>query len=71
MAHQKYFDTNEFLERYPFISKSKLYNLVRCNAIPHRKIGGTILFIQEELENYFNALPGVNLEKVKRYQFSK
>src|SRR5262245_36364265 len=43
-----------------------LWNRVARGEIPHRKLGGRIVFIQTEIDAFVAALPGVTLEEALR-----
>ena len=45
----------EFLERSP----AAIRNMVLRRIIPHRKVGGRLVFIREELEEFVRRSPGV------------
>ena len=45
------------------ITEGTIRSRIRNGTLPHRRWGGRIVLIREELEAYFRTLPGVNLEQ--------
>jgi hypothetical protein len=57
-------DTKEagaFIRRSP----AAVRNLVMRRLIPFRKVGGRLLFIREELEEWVRRSPGVRLDDIE------
>jgi hypothetical protein len=52
--------TAEYLDR----SQGAVRNLVLRRKIPFRKVGGRLMFLEEEIKSWVNASPGVTLEKL-------
>lgn len=46
-------------------SPAAVRNLVMRKAIPFRKVGGRLVFIREELEEWVRKSPGVSLDDLK------
>lgn len=55
-------------EAADFLRKSQaaIRNLVMRRMIPHRKCGGRLLFIKEELELWIRESPGVRIEDLEK-----
>lgn len=37
------------------VSEDKIYRLRRAGEIPHHKIGGTVLFSEEDIQDYLDS----------------
>jgi len=46
-------------------SPAAVRNLVMRKAIPFRKVGGRLVFIREELEEWIRRSPGVTIDDLK------
>lgn len=53
-------ETATFLRR----SEASIRNLVLRRAIPYRKAGGRLVFLQEELERWVQVSPGKTLAEI-------
>jgi len=47
-------------------SEKKVRSHVERQTIPYRKIGGRIVFIRSDLENFLNFLPGISVEEATK-----
>jgi len=52
----------DFLRKSP----AAVRNLVMRKMIPFRKVGGRLLFIKEELEQWIKGCPGVRIEDLEK-----
>ena len=43
-----------------------MYRLVERRKIPFRKSGRRVLFLESELQEFINALPGVTLDELRK-----
>ena len=62
---EKPWNTNEMAE---FLSKSPgaVRNLVLRKAIPYRKVGGRLYFIQQEIKDWISDSPGLRLDDLEK-----
>jgi excisionase family DNA binding protein len=51
----------EFLGR----SEQAVYKLVYRKQLPYRKLGGKVIFIRKELEQYLDQLSGLTVEEIE------
>lgn len=47
-------------------TEKALRGLVARKQIPYRKLGGRIVFLKRELDQFFDKLPGVRLDEARR-----
>jgi excisionase family DNA binding protein len=45
-------------------SEQAVYKKVYRQALPYRKLGRKVIFLQQELEAYLNGLPGLELRYI-------
>ena len=60
-----YMNTDEvamFLGRTP----KAIRKLVERGQLPHRRLGRRIIFVRAELEEFIQALPGMNIQDIRR-----
>ena len=60
-----FLDTNEvamFLGRSP----KAIRKLVERGQLPHRRLGRRVIFVRTELEQFIQALPGMDIQDVQR-----
>ena len=48
-------------------SPAAIRNLVLRKEVPFRKVGGRLIFIREELEEWVRMSPGVSLDEFRSY----
>jgi excisionase family DNA binding protein len=60
LMHTK--EAAEFLHRSP----GAIRNLVMRRAIPHRKAGGRLVFLKDEIERWIEKSPGIKLNDLER-----
>jgi hypothetical protein len=55
----------EFEQGAAFVgfSENVLRHLVERGAVPHRRLGGRVVFLRAELTRFVETLPGVSLEQ--------
>ena len=56
------FDVAWFLGRSP----AAIRNLVLRHAIPFRKVGGRLVFLPREIEQWIEKAPGLSLQDLKK-----
>ena len=57
-------DVRNASQNYGFTEKQFRGGVAR-GVIPHRRYGGRIIFLKEELDRFFLALPGVTLDQAR------
>ena len=65
VAMKTFLNTNEvamFLGRSP----KAIRKLVERGQLPHRRLGRRVIFVQQELEQFIQDLPGMNIQDIQR-----
>jgi excisionase family DNA binding protein len=64
-AADRYFNTMEVAD-YLRRTRGAIGNLVLRRKIPHRKVGGRLLFDREEIDRWVKMSEGLNLEEIEQ-----
>jgi excisionase family DNA binding protein len=46
-------------------SQQAIYKMVYRKRLPHRRLGGKVIFLKKEIEQYLNQLPGLTVEEIE------
>ena len=46
-------------------SERSLWGLVANGAVPARKLGGRVVFLRSELDQFFSTLPGISVAEAR------
>ena len=66
MISKKYLNAKEVAELFPFPTPGAVRTLASRRKIPHRKVGGRLIFLKSEIEEWIEASPGLTLKEWKR-----
>ena len=61
---QKILSVSEVVKRYGFKSEKAVYLKVHRRQIPHRHYGSRVIFLADELDQFFENLPGHGVDEV-------
>lgn len=59
---QKFLNADQVAKQYPFTSPGAVRTAANRGKLPYRKVGGRLVFIRSELDEYFENSPGLTLE---------
>ena len=62
-SHTVYFDTKG-LSSYIHRTEGAIRNMVMRRAIPFRKAGGRLVFLEEEIDEWINLSEGATLDEI-------
>jgi hypothetical protein len=63
---QQYLNAEDVARIYPFKSASAVRTLASRRKIPFRKVGGRLVFLRSELDDWIKNSPGLTIEEYKK-----